>query len=150
MLAGLYAFESLTPLWRANSLRWIATRSTRRILYVAWTGTRLRRKLSTLIRQIWRPLCQRQETNEMECWIRPRGWCEEREGGRPRSPLFVVVSILTTRMSATQNVWVSAMSLCLRSWCGLFHSWLQGITSKSVKKSENSLLNPGGCFPRHG
>ena len=32
----------------------------------------------------------------------------------------------------------------------LFHSWLQGITSKSVKKSENSLLNPGGCFPRHG
>ena len=31
----------------------------------------------------------------------------------------------------------------------LFHSWLPGITSKSVKKSENSLLNPGGCFPRH-
>ena len=31
----------------------------------------------------------------------------------------------------------------------LFHSWLQGVTSKSVKKSENSLLNPAGCFPRH-
>ena len=31
----------------------------------------------------------------------------------------------------------------------LFHSWLQGITSKSVKKSENSLLNSGGRFPRH-
>ena len=31
----------------------------------------------------------------------------------------------------------------------LFHSWLQGVTSKSVKTSENSLLNPGGFFPRH-
>jgi len=30
------------------------------------------------------------ETNEMECWIRPRGQCEEREGGQPRSTLFVV------------------------------------------------------------
>ena len=28
----------------------------------------------------------------------------------------------------------------------LFHSWLQGVTSKSVKKSE---MNPGGCFPRY-
>ena len=32
----------------------------------------------------------------------------------------------------------------------LFHSWLQGVTSKSVKKSESSILNPCGCFPRHG
>jgi len=31
----------------------------------------------------------------------------------------------------------------------LFHSWLQGIASKSVKISENGLLNPGGCFPKH-
>ena len=31
----------------------------------------------------------------------------------------------------------------------LFYSWLQGVTSKSVKTSENSLLNPGGCFPKH-
>ena len=31
----------------------------------------------------------------------------------------------------------------------LFHSWLQGVTSKSVKTSENSLLNPGGYFPKH-
>ena len=37
LLAGLYAVQSLTPLWRANSLRWIAARSTRRILSVAWT-----------------------------------------------------------------------------------------------------------------
>jgi len=29
----------------------------------------------------------------------------------------------------------------------LFPSWLQGITSKSVEKSENSLVNPGGYFP---
>jgi len=39
----------------------------------------------------------------------------EGEGRRPRSTLFVVVSMLTTRMSATQNVRVSAMSLCLQS-----------------------------------
>ena len=32
----------------------------------------------------------------------------------------------------------------------LFHSWLQNVTSKSVKKSESSILNPCGCFPRHG
>jgi len=32
----------------------------------------------------------------------------------------------------------------------LFHSWLQGVTSKSVKESESSILNPCGCFPRHG
>ena len=32
----------------------------------------------------------------------------------------------------------------------LFHSWLQGVTSKSVEKSESSILNPCGCFPRHG
>ena len=31
----------------------------------------------------------------------------------------------------------------------LFHSWLQGVTSKSVKTSENGLLNPGGCLPKH-
>ena len=48
--------------------------------------------------------------------------CEEREGRRPRSTLFDMA---------------------------LFHSWLQGVTSKSVKTSENSLLNPGGYFPKH-
>ena len=36
---------------------------------------------------------------------------------------------------------------CLYFDVALFHSWLQGITSKSVKKSENSLLNPGDCSP---
>ena len=34
---------------------------------------------------------------------------------------------------------------CLYFDVALFHSWLQGITSKSVKKSENSPLNPGDC-----
>jgi len=29
----------------------------------------------------------------------------------------------------------------------LFPSWLRGIMSKSVKKSENSLFDPCGCFP---
>ena len=38
------------------------------------------------LRNIWG-----KETNEMECWILPRGWCEEREGGRQRPTLFVVV-----------------------------------------------------------
>jgi len=40
---------------------------------------------------------------------------------------------------------------CLYFDVALFHSWLQGITSKSVKKSENSPLNPGDCeWPSRG
>jgi len=90
-----------------------------------------------------------QETNEMECWILPRGRCEEREGGRQRPTLFVVVVSIDADYDDVGYPECMSIGYACNLDVALFHSWLQGVTSKSVKTSENSLLNPGGCFPRN-
>jgi len=74
---------------------------------------------------------------------------KEKEGDQDQPYL----SLYRYRLRGCQPPQMYEYRLCLYACdldVALFHSWLQGITSKSVKKSENSLLNPGGCFPRHG